>query len=379
MKNSNGLFAALAAASLFGALRCSAPVQVVDGGASGTDVGICMVYGEVIDSLSRPVAESTVRLRPFDYIAGRDTDSVVKRDVSTGADGRFALENVPEGRYIVECIYADSFGEATECVIDSIDTIAFLPPAVLRPIALIVGNTAGEKPLGEGDHSVQVVGLERSTPIDSSGNFRLLAPAGWRRLNLHGIDPDRPDIETLIYLKPGSNELEKQPHRAPPMCDNLDCELAVVRELLDSNDIQSIPPESLVTIEENRVVELRIRGLGMRVLPESVCRIVRLRVLDIGANSLRELPWSLDRLRRLAELVADSNALREVPASIGMIDSLRRLDLSFNQLLSLPEPITYLSLTSLNLTGNMLCNLGEFTRKWIDTYDPDWKEGQNCR
>ncbi|MBN1576494.1 MAG: hypothetical protein JW913_08080 [Chitinispirillaceae bacterium] len=379
MKNNKGIFTAFAAWAVIGALHCTAPVQVVEGGASGTDVGICMVHGEVIDSLDRPVAGSTVRLRPFDYVAGRDTGSVIKRDCSSGADGRFVLENVPAGRYVVECIYADSFGEASECVIDSLDTITFLPPAVVRPMALIVGTTMGEQPLGEGDHSIQVIGLERTAPIDSSGNFRLLAPAGWCRLNLHGIDPDRSDIDTVVYLRSGPNEMDRHHEHATPPCDSLACELAVVRELLDSNGLQSVPTESVVTVAENRVVELRLRGLGIRAVPESVCRITRLRVLDIGDNALRELPRGIDRLRRLVELVADSNALREIPASIGMIDSLRTLDLSFNQLLSLPEPITYLSLDYLDLEGNMLCNLGEFTRKWIDAHDQDWKEGQNCR
>ena len=364
---------------VFGAIHCIAPVEVVDGGASGTDVGFCKVHGAVTDTLGQPVAGGLVRLRPFDYIVGREEGDIVKRDVCSDADGRFMLDSIPAGHYTVECLSPDSSAETVDCVIDSLDTVTVLPSATVQPMASITGNSVGGNIQGEADRSVQAIGLERSTPIDSEGDFRLTVPWGWCRLNLHGIDPDNPDIDTMIYLRPGDNKKFGPPPRHNPPCDSLACELMEVRALLDSNGLTSIEPESVVVIEGDHVVELRLRSLGIRTLPPSFIRIMRLRVIDVGGNNLRELPWGIDHLRRLEELIADSNEIWTIEASIGMIKSLRTLDLSFNRLQSVPEPITYLSLTYLDLSGNMLCNIGELTRNWIDIHDPDWKETQVCR
>ncbi len=378
MKNNNILLIAIACLTIIGAINCTAPVEVT-GGASGTDVGVCVVAGEVFDTLGQPVAGSLVRLRPFDYIVGQEGQTVIKRDGYSDFNGHYFLDSVPPGHYVVECISPDSLGQALECVIDSIDTFP-LTAAVVQPMAVIVGDAMGQKPEEKGDRSVQVRGLERSASIDSSGNFSLMVPSGWRTLNLHGIDPDHPDIDTLLYLQPGRNEMDaRSPHDDPPQCDSLVCELAAVREILDLNDLQPVMPESVVTAEGDHVVELRLRGMGIRTLPESIDKLIHLRVLDVGDNDLREFPRGIERLHRLVELVADSNALWTIPGSIGTLDSLRRLDLSFNQLQSVQETITYLDLTYLDLSGNMLCNIGEFTEQWISAHDPDWKVDQNCR
>jgi hypothetical protein len=373
------MLTAIVSLAVFWVIHCTAPVEVVDGGASGTDVGFCKVLGAVTDTLGQPIAGGLVRLRPFDYIVGREEEDVVKRDVYSDVEGCFIIDSVPVGHYTVECLSPDSLGETVDCVIDSLDTVAVLPSATLRPMASIIGNSVGEKVQGEADRSVQVIGLERSTPIDNEGDFRLTVPWGWCRLNLHGIDPDNADIDTMMYLRPGENKKIGLPPRHAPQCDSLACELMEVRGILDSNGLQSIAPESVVVIAGDHVVELHLRGLGIRTLPPSVSMITRLRVIDVGNNNLRELPHSFKLFYRLEELIADGNELWMIDASIGMVKSLRVLDLSFNLLQTLPEPITYLSLTYLDLSGNMLCNIGELTRKWIDANDPDWKETQVCQ
>lgn len=369
---------AIVSLAVCGVIRCTAPVDVADGGASGTDVGFCKVLGTITDTLGRPVAEGLVRLRPFDYIVGRKDGDVVKRDVYSYADGRYIFDSIPAGHYTIECLSPDSLGQIVDCVIDSIDTIVVLPLAIVRPMAVLIGKSVGGKIQGEGaDRSVQAIGLERSAPIDNEGNFELRVPAGYCWLNLHGIDPENPDIDTTLYLRPGRNEMSAQPpHNSP--CENLICELKVVRDILDSNGLQSINPESVVVVAGNRIVELRLRGKGIRILPLAVCRIARLRVIDVGNNKLRELPHTMKLFFQLEELLADSNKIRMIDPSLGTLQSLRKLDLSFNQLQSV-EPITYLSLSYLDVSGNMLCNIGDSTRKWLDEYDPDWKDTQVCR
>ncbi len=370
---------AVAFVGLLCVFRCTPPLDIADGGASGTDVGLCKVVGKVLDTLNQPVAEGLIRLRPFDYIAGMEGEEIIKRDIYSDNDGVFMFDSVPRGHYTVECLSTDSLGQVVDCIVDSVDTVTILPYATLLPMASITGKFIGIKPEGVTDRSVNVIGLERTALVDNEGNFRLNTPGGWCRLNLHGIDPDNPDIDTLLYLRPGeSKRIEPVPRRIPP-CESLACELKEIRGILDSNGITSVDPESAAVIIYDHVVELRLRGLELKFLPLSICRISRLRVIDIGNNRLKELPFTLKLLRNLEELRADSNEIWMIDASISAIKSLRVLDLSFNKLQSLPEPIIYLSPAYLDLSGNMLCNIGEATRRWINTYDPDWEKTQICR
>lgn len=361
-------------------MHCSAPVDVADGGASGTDVGMCKVHGEVADSLGRPVTGSIVRLRPFDYLAGLDDTAIFKRDVVTGSDGRFTIDSVPAGRYSVECISGDSSGQAINCNVDTADSVEFLLPMVVMPLSTVVGTIPGPLPSGEMNRSVQVIGLERSVPIDSNGNFRLMVPSGWSRLNFHGIEQERPDYDTLVFFQSGHNEwFRTPPQHSMLFCDSLPCEMVIVRELLDSMRLTKLTPESVVVVAGNRVVELRLRARGIKFLPDPVGKLRYLRVLDIGANELHELPRTIEFLRNFRELYIDHNQLLSIPPSIGQLDSLRILDCSFNKLQSLPPTIELLVLDSLNFGDNMLCNLGETTRKWMNAHDPDWRERQICR
>jgi hypothetical protein len=265
------------------------------------------------------------------------------------------------------------------CVVDTVDSATFLPLAVIQPLAVVFGTIPDSLLADGGYQSVRVIGLERSALIDSTGNFRLLVPTGWNRINLHHIDPDRTDYDTLVYLQPGGNELMKQPRRNPPICDSLDCQLAIVRSILDTNDRSDVMPESVVVITNGRITELRLRRMGLRVLPDQVGMLFSLRVIDVGENWLHELPRSIEFLHRLNELYADRNLLWMVVPSIGTLDSLGVLDFSNNRLQSLPETIVFLTLGKVNFGNNMLCNIGEATRKWLDNRDPDWKDTQDCR
>jgi Leucine-rich repeat (LRR) protein len=157
-------------------------------------------------------------------------------------------------------------------------------------------------------------------------------------------------------------------------------DISVVRKILDLNSFYNIAVESVSVIESEHIVELRLRGMGLRSISSDIGHLKELRVLDIGKNSLKELPSSISNLTKLKTLVADSNELWVIPASLGILDSLESLDISANILQSLPEPLTYLEpVVLLKLDGNMLCNLGGLTVVWADKYDPGWKDLQVCQ
>jgi hypothetical protein len=362
-------------------LRCTGSPASLAGGASSTEVSFCTVKGSVVDSLDRAVSGSIVRLRPFNYTMEKNNDSnKTAPDVSTDEFGRYSFDGVLAGRYCVECVFQDSFGLVIDCTVDSGETMAVLSSAMLRPMAVIMGSNMPSPPEGSKPPQVFAFGMDHAAPIDKTGSFVLRVPPGWTRLSLPGMDSTEAPSDTLIYLQPGERVFLGSPQPKPPKhCDSLACELSIIREVLDSSGLAAVVPESVVVISQNHIVELHLRSLGIKRLSPSINKLDRLRVLDVGKNSLDSIPAVFDHFHDLNTLIADSNSLWIIPASIGMMKSLQKLDLSNNKLQTLPEPITYLRPSMLlNLENNMLCNIGEQTAKWADQYDPHWRQTQQC-
>ena len=352
------------------------------GGASGTEISACVVSGTVIDSCNNPMPNCRVRLRPYNYLAGVDTLSPGEiQDDTTDAAGKFLLDSVPPGQYMIEINYAESLGQSIEFGVDSAESLHILLPETVKPMATISGYNVPLAPEGATPvpPSVQVIGFERSAPIDNMGHFEMKVPPGWCRLHLQGVDTSKYRGDTVLYATPGKHYNIMPPPNFFFPCDSLACEIAYVQEILDSNNLTSLSPESVIVVMSGHITELHLRGKALHVLPESVCWILHLRVLDVGNNSLQALPMGLANWPKLVTLRADSNVLWWVPASIGMLMSLRELDLSYNLLQSLPGPITSIMPKKLlNLNGNMLCNLGSFTEQWANYYTPGWREHQYC-
>jgi|GEM_PF-5921173 len=358
-------------------LRCSGPSGVA-GGASGTDISAGVITGTVVDSLSSPVSGSVVRIRTFDYLPGVAAyDTLFRHDTLSGSDGSFLFDNVPPGTYTVECILEeDSLSEMSVVTVDS-GASSPLAPMKLQRMALIKGFVPPDD--SDGALAVFARGLEHMATVNDQGKFELLVPAGWCRLALRREDDYfQGGIDTLFMVNPGPNDFSAKP-RPPERCDSLLCETAIVRALLDSNGLQEVAPESVIVVEDERIVELRLRNLGLHTLTDGICDLGRVRSIDAGENLVTRLPDGIAKMRCLSTLLIDNNKLWVVPSSIGMMRSLRVLDLSENLLQSLPEPVAYLQEVELSLDGNMLCNIGEFTAAWLDHHAPGWRTGQICR
>uniref|UniRef100_A0A2C9LYT1 PDZ domain-containing protein n=1 Tax=Biomphalaria glabrata TaxID=6526 RepID=A0A2C9LYT1_BIOGL len=98
----------------------------------------------------------------------------------------------------------------------------------------------------------------------------------------------------------------------------------------------------------------------LKVIPQSISFLIKLKILDLGSNDLENLPPSIGSLPALEELWLDCNYLTELPPEIGNLKKLSILDVSENQLEYLPEEIGGLqSLTDLCLSQNGLEYLPE--------------------
>ena len=84
---------------------------------------------------------------------------------------------------------------------------------------------------------------------------------------------------------------------------------------------------------------LLLRGVGLKVLPPAVRRLVGLRRLDVGQNALVALPPELGSLRELEVLELDFNKLTELPSQVAQLGRLDELLLDGNSLLRPPPPV----------------------------------------
>ncbi len=107
-----------------------------------------------------------------------------------------------------------------------------------------------------------------------------------------------------------------------------------------------------VTVENGRVVALRLNGYGLEgVLPEKMTGLTALQVLALNSNRLKgSLPAWLGQLKQLQELELNSNRFTgSLPPELGDIDSLRGLQLTGNA-----------------LTGNVPVQLARLTKlQWL--------------
>jgi hypothetical protein len=163
-------------------------------------------------------------------------------------------------------------------------------------------------------------------------------------------------------------------------CDSYACDTMVVREVLDANGITGFQMQYHVSVESGRMVSLDFEGATMAVLPAAIGRLSALRSLDLSSgHAFTSLPTEFGALDNLACLYLSHGHLRSLPQSFANLTSLRLLDLQFNELESLPDSIGRVShLDTLNLWMNRLCNLDGPQLDWANTFDPDWREWQNC-
>lgn len=90
-------------------------------------------------------------------------------------------------------------------------------------------------------------------------------------------------------------------------------------------------------------------------LPDEICLLKRLRVLNLTGCALKKLPETIGYLQQLEELWLTKNRLSWLPASISGLQKLRKLGLAENEFRLVPRSVLLLNkklLTCLQLDGN---------------------------
>ncbi|TRY71509.1 hypothetical protein TCAL_06104 [Tigriopus californicus] len=121
--------------------------------------------------------------------------------------------------------------------------------------------------------------------------------------------------------------------------------------ILYHNTIRSIP-DSVVYLRSLQFLDISRNQLSY--LPPSICQLPCLQGLIVNNNRLVSLPEEIGRMQSLMELDASCNEITHLPVQIGDLAALRALDLRRNHLQEIPVEISYLQLTSLDLSGNRI-------------------------
>ncbi|XP_029166333.1 leucine-rich repeat protein 1-like [Nylanderia fulva] len=128
---------------------------------------------------------------------------------------------------------------------------------------------------------------------------------------------------------------------------------------LSNNDISFLPKE-LGTLPHLQSLNLSHNKLGKSAQSkwtwlQQVALKNNLYILDISDNLLTELPLQIGQLKVLRELKIRNNNLIQLPQNIGTLNKLEFLDVAENNLEFLPAMIQYLTLSTIDLSGNLFC------------------------
>ncbi|HHE05653.1 MAG TPA: leucine-rich repeat domain-containing protein, partial [Epsilonproteobacteria bacterium] len=105
--------------------------------------------------------------------------------------------------------------------------------------------------------------------------------------------------------------------------------------------------------------ELKTWLLELNVIEDSVEAPQEIKRLDLSGKSLNELNENIGLLDELVSLNLSGNNLQSLPSSMFLMQKLNSLDLRRNQFTKLPTVLVQLQLRSLNLSGNMLDDIGD--------------------
>jgi hypothetical protein len=143
-----------------------------------------------------------------------------------------------------------------------------------------------------------------------------------------------------------------------------DREAMLELECLIANSVPSLPDGDSNTYgffaKDEHIEILRLGGLMLKSLPDSIGNLVSLKELHLSSNRITCLPENIGDLKLLKKLHLNKNRLVSLPESLGNLKSLTELDLSDNQVASLPDSLgNLINLENLLLNNNPLKSLPE--------------------
>ncbi len=161
----------------------------ITGTASGGESRTARISGLVMHPGGTPAANAPVRLRRSDYVSPPPGSlakaTIYGADALTDARGAFEISGIDSGSYSIE---VNDSGSAVlfACTVGVHDTSS-LRADTLRPYASVFGSVDTTGMSGKRMY-VQVLGLERLAPVDSTGVFEFEdLPAGLFGLHVVGV------------------------------------------------------------------------------------------------------------------------------------------------------------------------------------------------
>jgi len=111
-----------------------------------------------------------------------------------------------------------------------------------------------------------------------------------------------------------------------------------VRAILDANGLTKKKVEGVSVVEDGRIVELYLQEGGVRVLPDDIGRLTRLRRLhlygdpELGLPLLEKVSPELARCADLEELLLNGNNLTSLPEQLADLRKIKILSVADNRL-----------------------------------------------
>lgn len=78
---------------------------------------------------------------------------------------------------------------------------------------------------------------------------------------------------------------------------------------------------------EGHITKLVLEGQKIRIFPPSICRMPKLRILDLIGNKIEHFPECIGDLTELRELWISENPIKSIPEDITKLVNLRKLDI----------------------------------------------------
>lgn len=125
---------------------------------------------------------------------------------------------------------------------------------------------------------------------------------------------------------------------------------------LSENKFAALPNEidDFTLLKQLNLGQNRLTGL-----PDGLGALGKLEGLNCAANQIRSIPQSLAKLRHLKQVNLSDNRLSEFPLVFCGLRQLDVLDLSRNRLTIVPDDVTDLHVTELNLNQNQIAAVSE--------------------
>jgi hypothetical protein len=178
------VFTAMALSSL---MQCSRPTAL-SGGSTITDNA--KVSGSVFYINGLPAKSAAVRMRTHTYVqpVGTKPDSLTRYDTVTDDSGRFSIDSVKKGEYRIEINDEKTSAVLIPCIVKTTHDSITLGTDTLRRYSTISGKVDSLN-TKNGQAFVQVVGLERLVPVDSTGLFIIPdLPASTYQIKILSLD-----------------------------------------------------------------------------------------------------------------------------------------------------------------------------------------------